>query len=110
MRWGVRIVAAYGPTIMLYSIPPDQLAAAKSTASEYEVVRGNIALDGRLGNGHSESVRLEGVPIHSVSGGVVNDIAVDTRLGRLKVWLFLRDGEVKTTPKKAVTRLGWLCL
>ena len=95
MRWGVRIVAAYGPTIMLYNLPPDDFQRARPTTPGFQVAQSDLAMDVAVDDSRREPRRLEGIPIHLINEGVVQDIAVDTHRGRLKVWLFLQGEEDK---------------
>ncbi len=108
MRWGVRIVAAYGPTIMLYNFPPDHFQRARPTTPGFQVAQSDLAMDVAVDDSHREPVRLEGVAVHTVTDGAVADIAVDSCHGRLKVWLFLRDKTRQGEVKKASTHVGWL--
>jgi hypothetical protein len=109
LRWGVRIVVAYGRTVMLYNLPPDDFQRARPTTPGFQVAQSDLAMDVAVDDGPRRPRRLEGVHIHFVDEGVVQDIAVDTRLGGLKVWLFLRgeEGRRRATWKGGV-HLGWL--
>jgi hypothetical protein len=104
--WGVRIVAAYGAKIMLYNLPPDQFERARPTTPNFQMAQSDLAMDVAVDDSRREPRRLEGVAIHTVNEGVVHDIAVDTRHGALRVWLFLRDVDVRAKLKKARMHLG----
>lgn len=108
MRWGVRIIAAYGSTIVLYNLPPDGFDRARSTTPGFQVAQSDLAMDVAVDGSHGQPRRLEGVPIYNVGEGFVHEIAVDTHRGRLKVWLFLRNEENKRKPQKSGMHLGWL--
>ncbi len=108
MRWGMRIIAAYGPTIMLYNLPPDGFKRARPTTPGFQVAQSDLAMDVAVDNSHREPRQVEGVPIHLVGEGVVYDMAVDTQRGRFTVWLFLRGEENKRNPERSRTHLGWL--
>jgi hypothetical protein len=109
LRWGVRIVVAYGRTIMLYNLPPDEFQRARPTTPGFQVAQSDLAMDVAVEDGMRLPRRLEGVPIHFVGeGGMVQDIAVDTQLGGLKVWLFLRGEEDKGKVRKGGVHVGWL--
>jgi len=109
LRWGVRIVVAYGRTIMLYNLPPDDFRRARPTTPGFQVAQSDLAMDVAVDDGHRQPSRLGGVRIHLVDEGVVvQDIAVDTRVGRLKVWLFLRAEEGKGRVRKGGVHVGWL--
>lgn len=108
MRWGVRIVVAYGPTIMLYNLPPDDFERARPTTPGFQVAQSDLAMDVAVDDSRREPRQLEGVVIHFVGEGVVQDIAVDTHGGGLKVWLFLRSPENKRKVERAGVHVGWL--
>jgi hypothetical protein len=109
LRWGVRIVVAYGRTIMLYNFPPDDFQRARPTTPGFQVAQSDLAMDVAVDDGHRQPRQLEGVPIHFVDGGAVQDIAVDTHLGGLKVWLFLRGEEDKgKVARRGGVHVGWL--
>jgi hypothetical protein len=108
MRWGVRIVVAYGQTIMLYNLPPDQFERARPTTPGFQVAQSDLAMDVAVEDSHREPIQLEGVVIHTLAEkGTVHDIAVDTRHGGLKVWLFLRGQDEQRKPGKGGTHFGW---
>ncbi|KAF7509686.1 hypothetical protein GJ744_007557 [Endocarpon pusillum] len=109
MRWGVRIVVAYGPRILLYNLPPDEFQRARPTTPGFQVAQSDLAMDVAVDDSHREAKRLEGVLIHDVGakGEVVQDISVDTHHGRLNVWLFLRSGEDKRKVEKMGMHVGW---
>jgi hypothetical protein len=107
MRWGVRIVVAYGPKIMLYNFPPDHFQRARPTTPGFQVAQSDLAMDVAVDDSQCEPTPLEGVAIHTVADGAVTDIAVDSGHGWLKVWLFLRGEKCQRRAKKAGMRAGW---
>lgn len=108
LRWGIRIVAAYGPTLMLYHLPPDHLQPARPTTPGFQVAQSDLAMDVAVGESEGRPPRrLTGVPIHTLAEGVVQDIAVDCRWGGVRVWLFLRARLPVGRARRRGRLVGW---
>ena len=86
------------------NLPPDHFERARLTTPGFQ---SDLAIDVAVDDSHREPIRLEGVTIHTVAEGTVHDIAVDSRHGRFKLWLFLRVRNPQRKPKKAGMDVGW---
>lgn len=105
LQWGVRIVAAYGSRIILFSIAADLFEELKTmmlTENIGALAESDFAHDLYLhtldrssaaaGNGTSPwSVKIEGMEIGRMGG--VSDFSVDSSNRGLKIWAFSSVGE-----------------
>lgn len=121
LRWGARVVAAHRDgRIVLYDVPSDLFNYLRNLRSSLDVwdetsgvlAQSDLLMDDALtahpntiadpdtGNeaarGQPDSpfrtIQVKGVQIDHVGREIVDDIAVDTASGGVKVWIFCRSG------------------
>ena len=122
LQWGVRIVAAYRDgRLVLYNVPADIFSHLRQLRSAPDVwdegagviaqsdllmddvltAHANTSTDPGMGNAASRlespgtplrTVQFEGVEIGHVGRDIVDDVAVDTTNGGVRVWVFCRSG------------------
>jgi F-box domain len=121
LDWGVRIIAAHRDgRIILYNVPADLFDYIRYLRSSPDVwdegsgviaqsdllmddvlsAHANASTDPMMGNAASRldaesplrTVQIEGVEIGHIGRDIVDDIAVDTTNGGVRVWVFCRSG------------------
>ena len=103
LRWGVRVVAAYGERLWFFSVPPDILGGCRGRDGDgtesprpelwgeglrYEMLDSEGAWSGKW------PVNIRGVEIATVQSLV--DVAIDSEPGSFAIWAFSAAGEVFT--------------
>ena len=121
LEWGLRLVVVYeNDQVVLYNVPPDtfkRLQEQKATADVWDENSGVLGqsdlIMGSLMANHEnrtanetpmdQAVRSDTIPAHQplqlagsvlldVGGRVVDDLAVQSENGGLRVWIFYQDG------------------
>ncbi|KAL9103873.1 MAG: hypothetical protein Q9163_001110 [Psora crenata] len=96
LRWGVRVTAAFGENLWLFTVPADiflssyDLKGGKDTGQESDRVEATFP------------IRIKGIKIAEVPG--LTQLAVDATDGDLTIWAFSNEGKVSTWQIAGSTR------
>ena len=86
LRWGVRVVVAYGEAVWLFVVPPDEFGNRDQEQHSDDDFNAFEAHELR----EMEPKGINGIQIGNVPGLV--DLAVDSTAGGLTIWAFAADG------------------
>lgn len=119
--WGVRVVAAYGSHVVLYTIPSDaysKFRRMRGTLDAWDETAGVIAqsdilMDDSLAAAHANSLtndhlsfqvtepaahvalQVSGVHVTHIPDQTIDDLAINADFGSVRVWVFCRNGLAK---------------